>query len=66
MRDAVDLLGKTLLIEETNYTIENIFFVPDAVSKEHYMYFKLQEESGCFINYSYYSLLPHIKKQIRL
>jgi hypothetical protein len=66
MRDAVDLLGKTLLIEETNYTIKNIFFVPDAVSKEHHLYFKLQEESGCFINYSYYSLLPHIKKQIRL
>ena len=66
MRDAVDLLGKTLLIEEINYTIENIFFVPDAVSKEHYLYFKLQDEDGCFINYSYYSLLPHIKKQIRL
>jgi hypothetical protein len=66
MRDAVDLLGKTLLIEEINYTIKNIFFVPDAVSKEHYLYFELQNDNGCFTNYSYNSLLPHIKKQIRL
>jgi hypothetical protein len=66
MRDAVDLLGKTLLIEEVNYTIEKMYFVPGAVSKEHYLYFELQKEGGCFVNYSYYSLLPHIKKQIRL
>jgi hypothetical protein len=66
MRDAVDLLGKTLLIEEINYIIEKMYFVPGAVSKEHHLYFKLQDEDGCFINYSYYSLLPYIKEQIRL
>jgi hypothetical protein len=66
MKDAVDLLGKTLIIEKINYIIEKMYFVPDAVSKEHHLYFKLQDEDGCFINYSYYSLLPYIKEQIRL
>jgi hypothetical protein len=66
MRDAVDLLGKTIIIEKINYIIEKMYFVPGAVSKEHHLYFKLQDEDGCFINYSYYSLLPHIKEQIRL
>jgi hypothetical protein len=66
MRDAVDLLGKTLLIEETNYIIEKIYFIPDTLSNKHYLYFGLQKEGGCFINYSYYSLLPYLKEQIRL
>jgi hypothetical protein len=66
MRDAVDLIGKTLIIEETNYIIEKMYFIPGAVSKEHYLYFELQNESKCFVNYSYYSLLPYIKEQIRL
>ena len=50
MRDAVDLLGKTLLIEETNYIIEKIYFIPDTLSNKHYLYFGLQKEGGCFIN----------------
>ena len=66
MRDAVDLLGKTLIIEEINYIIEKMYFVPSAVSKEHYLYFELQNENKCFVNYSYYSLLPYLKEQIRL
>ena len=66
MRDAVDLLGKTLLIEEINYTIKTVYFIPDAVSKEHYLYFGLQKDGEIFVNYSYYSLLPYIKEQIRL
>jgi hypothetical protein len=66
MKDAVDLIGKTLLIEETNYTIKTVYFIPDAVSNKHYLYFGLQNDNGCFINYSYYSLLPYIKEQIRL
>ena len=66
MRDAIDLLGKTIIIEKINYIIEKMYFVPGAVSKEQYLYFKVQDEDGCFINYSYYSLLPHIKEQIRL
>ena len=66
MRDAVDLLGKTLIIEEIKYIIEKMYFVPNAVSKEHYLYFELQDKNKCFVNYSYYSLLPYIKEQIRL
>jgi hypothetical protein len=66
MRDAVDFLGKTIIIEKTNYIIEKMYFIPNAVSKEHYLYFELQKEDGCFVNYSYYSLLPYLKEQIRL
>jgi hypothetical protein len=66
MRDAVDFLGKTIIIEKTNYIIEKMYFIPNAVSKEHYLYFELQKEGGIFVNYSYYSLLPYLKEQIRL
>jgi hypothetical protein len=66
MRDAVDLLGKTITIEKINYIIEKMYFIPNAVSKEHYLYFELLKEDGCFVNYSYYSLLPYLKEQIRL
>jgi hypothetical protein len=66
MRDAVDLLGKTLLIEKINYTIKTVYFIPDAISNKHYLYFGLQKDGENFVNYSYYSLLPYIKEQIKL
>ena len=42
MQDAVSLIGKVISIGELNYTIVKVFFVPDAVSEYHDLYFGLQ------------------------
>jgi hypothetical protein len=41
MQDAVSLIGKVISIGELNYTIVKVFFVPDAVSEYHDLYFAL-------------------------
>ena len=67
MRDAVDLIGKVISIGALDYTIVKIYFVPDALSNEHSLYFGLTRTNDTtIINYSYYSLLPYIKKSIKL
>lgn len=66
MRDAVSLIGKMVSINELNYTIVNVFFVPDAVSEYHDLYFGLQKADKVVINYSYKALLPYLKEQIKL
>ena len=67
MRDAVDLIGKVVSIGALDYTIVKIYFVPDALSDEHNLYFGLTKTNDTTImNYSYYSLLPYIKKSIKL
>jgi hypothetical protein len=66
MKDAVDLLGKIISINELDHVIETVYFIPDAVSQEQHLYFGLKKSDGCFVNYSYYSLLPYLKEQIRL
>jgi len=43
MQDAVSLIGKMISIGEMNYTIVKVFFVPDAVSEHHDLYFGLQK-----------------------
>jgi hypothetical protein len=66
MQDAVSLIGKIVSIGELNYTIVKVFFVPDAVSEYHDLYFGLQKADNVTINYSYKALLPYFKKQIKL
>jgi|688.fasta_scaffold1235637_3 hypothetical protein len=66
MRDAVDLIGKIIHIESITYEIEKIYFVPESMNQEQDIYFGLRKPNGCSINFSYKSLLPHIKQQIKL
>jgi hypothetical protein len=67
MRDAVDLIGKVISIGALDYTIVKIYFVPDALSNEHSLYFGLTKTNDiAVVNYSYYSLLPYMKKSIKL
>ena len=67
MKDAVDLIGKTITIESVEYTIMKVYFVPKAVNSEHNLYFGLTKTNDiAVVNYSYYSLLPYMKKSIKL
>ena len=67
MLDAVDLIGKTIYIGALDYKIVKVYFVPDAVTNEHSLYFGLTKSNeATIINYSYWSLLPYIKKSIKL
>ena len=67
MQDSVDLIGKTVHIGAIKYTIVKVYFVPDAVSEEHDLYFGLSKHNETTtVNYSYYSLLPYMKKSIKL
>jgi len=65
MKDAVDLIGKTITIESVEYIIVKVYFVYKAVNSKHNLYFGLTKTNGnVIINYSYYSLLPYMKKSI--
>jgi hypothetical protein len=65
MKDAVDLIGKTITIESAEYTIVKVYFVPNAVDSNHNLYFGLTKiNRNIIINYSYYNLLPYIEKSI--
>ena len=67
MQDAVDLVGKIISIGALDYTVVKVYFVPNAVSDHHNLYFGLSKSNETtIINYSYYSLLPYIKKSIKL
>ena len=62
MRDAVNLLDKSLQIKEIKYKIKEIYFVPET-SK---LYLGLQKPDQVIINYQYEDLLPFIIEQIKL
>jgi hypothetical protein len=65
MRDAVDLIGKIITVESVEYTIVKVYFIPNAVDNNHNLYFGLTKiNENTTINYSYYNLLPYIKKSI--
>ena len=67
MQDAVDVIGKIISIEDIDYTIIKVYFVPNAVNDYHNLYFGLTKTNDItVVNYSYYSLLPYIKKSIKL
>jgi len=61
MRGAIDLLGKTIEFEETQYEITNINFVPDLNN----FYVELENEQG-LLNMSLKDLSLHINEQINL
>lgn len=60
MRDAIDLLGKNVEIDETIYEIVNLNFVPHNNN----FYAELEYE-GTFLNISLTDLSPHITEQIK-
>jgi len=62
MRDAVNIIGKIILIKELNYLIEGIYFTPDSGE----LYIKLRKSDGVTVNYDLQYLLPFIKEQIKL
>lgn len=67
MRDAVDIIGKTISIGALDYKVVKVYFIPDAVSDNHNLYFGLTKTNETnIVNYSYYSLLPYMKKSIKL
>jgi hypothetical protein len=66
MRDAVDLIGKVISIGALDYTVIKIYFLPEASSQEHSLYLGLSKSDGVIVNYSYHSLLPYMKKSIKL
>jgi hypothetical protein len=59
MRDAINLLGKTIEIEETQYEITNLNFLPGTNN-----YYVELEADGSFLNMSLKDLSPHISEQI--
>jgi len=61
MRGAIDLLGKTIEFEETQYEITNINFVPGSNN----FYVELENEQG-LLNMSLKDLSLHINEQINL
>lgn len=61
MRGAIDLLGKTIEFEETQYEITNINFVPDSNS------FYIELENGeRILNISLKDLSLQLNEQINL
>jgi len=60
MRDAIYLLGKSLEIEETQYQITNINFVPNTA-----IFYVELESNGEFLNMSLKDISPYINEQIR-
>jgi hypothetical protein len=67
MQDAVDLIGKTISIGALDYTVVKVYFVPNAAGDQHNLYFGLSKSNETtLVNYSYYSLLPYMKKSIKL
>lgn len=61
MRGAIDLLGKTIEFEETQYHITNINFLPDSNS----FYVELENDQG-MLNMSLKDLTHCINEQINL
>lgn len=65
MRDAVDLIGKPIVVKEKKYTISTIHFLPSPAQSGSYIWFGLSS-NGSFLNYPYEDLLPYLKEQIKL
>lgn len=60
MRDAINLLGKTVEIDDTTYEITNVNFLPGTES-----FYAELESDGSFLNMSLKDLSPHITEQIK-
>ena len=66
MQDAVDLIGKNIKYDDYSYVISKVWFVPNAVSSKHNIYFGLSRMDGVMLNVSYVDLLPYLTQQIKL
>lgn len=66
MQDAVDLIGKYIVYGGKKWTINKIYFIPNAVHIRHNYYFGLKSDKDNMLNVSYTELLPFIKEQIKL
>ena len=64
MRGAINLLGKTVEIDDTIYTITNINFIPEDKLYYSRFYIELESEDG-LLNVSLKDLAPHINEQIK-
>lgn len=60
MRDAINLLGKTVEIDDTTYEITNVNFLPGSNN-----FYAELESDGSFLNMSLKDLSPHITEQIK-
>ena len=65
MRDAVDLIGKKVTLEEKTYTIDSIYFLPNPVQPLNHIWIGLKI-NGTIVNHPYESLLPYLQDQIKL
>ncbi len=63
MRGAINLLGKTVEIDEIIYTITNINFIPEDKLYNSRFYIELESEDG-FLNMSLKDLSPYINTQL--
>ena len=66
MQDAVDLIGKNITYDNSIYIIARVWFVPDAVSPKHNIYFGLSRVDEVMLNVPYVDLLPYLTQQIKL
>jgi hypothetical protein len=64
MRDAVDLIGKPVVVKEKTYIISNVNFLPLPARPDSYIWFELSK-NGTILNYPYEDLLPYLKEQIK-
>jgi hypothetical protein len=65
MRDAVNLIGKKIIVKEKMYIISNVNFLPLPTQPGNHIWFELSI-NGIILNYSYEDLLPYLKEQIKL
>jgi hypothetical protein len=64
MRDAVDLIGKEVVVKEKKYVISNVNFLLTPTRPGNYIWFELSV-NGTILNYPYEDLLPYLQEQIK-
>ena len=64
MRDAVDLIGKPIIVKNKQYTINNVYFLKSPVRPNNHIWFGLKYE-GAILNYPLEDLLPYLQEQIK-
>jgi hypothetical protein len=62
MRDGINLLKKSIIVDETVYKIVDFCYIPDSSA----FYVKLKNSQGMYVNYEYKKLQPIIQKQLKL
>ena len=65
MRDAIDLIGKSVVVKEKTYIIKTVYFLTTPVQPDNYIWFGLLS-NGIILNYPYKDLLPYLQEQIKL